>query len=152
MSCKTKDRVYINFDTFDELTGLSLKAYIHDEGDCGEWGGHEEMIHIRRVNETLRFFYTRDSTECIIESIRAKASPPNVKTKYTTKLTTEMQKLVHNYINELYFYRPERLGVSNAPDEYSVEFNSRYYNKELKIHPVIDWPNYIELREKLINE
>lgn len=138
MCCQTNDRVFINFDTFDELTGLSLKAHIHDDSDCGEWGGHEEMIHIARRDDTLRFYFTRDSTKCIIEAIRAKPLPSNVKTRYKGQLTTEMQKLVNDYINELYLYKPERLGISNAPDDYSVEFNTKYYNKELKIYPAID--------------
>jgi hypothetical protein len=150
--CETKDRMYLNFDTFDEFTSLSLKAYIHDENDCGEWGGHEEMIQIGRVNDTLKFFYTRDSTKCTIREIRVKPLPPNVKIRYKGQLTREMQELVYGYINELYFYKPERLGVSNAPDRYEIEFSSKYHNKELKIYPVIDWPNYVELRTKLIGD
>lgn len=42
---------------------LVIRAFI---ADCGEWGGHKEMIAIIR-NETggLKYFYERDTVSCV---------------------------------------------------------------------------------------
>jgi hypothetical protein len=150
-SCDSGDK--LDFSAFDNFTSLTLKAYFHDDTDCGEWGGHSETMSIVERDNKLIFSYKQDSSRCLIRSLAEKKLSSDIKRDCEGELSTEKQKLVADYVKEVYSYDPSKYSLSNAPDYYSVELKGRFTTRIFRIdYTGDDWRKFEELRNKILND
>ena len=153
ISCETLNDINVDFNNFDRGTTLTLKAYFHDDTDCGEFGGHKETIIIIKERNELKFSYKRDSSQCLRKSLPERELTQDTRRTYNGELTTGKQRLVMNYINKLYNYNPSKYTMTNAIDHYEFElkripFTTTTFSIDYAGN---DWKEFETLRNELIN-
>lgn len=68
--------------------------------DCGEWGGHEELIKIYRSEKQIELLYTKFGADCgIRDSLGSIIQVKKLNKKIS--LSSSQQLAVMNYINKL---------------------------------------------------
>src|SRR6478736_4003313 len=98
-SCSSSDCGF-SLKEFDKGSTLELESYIHDKGDCGEWGGHLEHIVFSRFGKKYKLVYRRDTSDCIRPRLKEK---PGYDTGSEKELIVSAEKIVMTmgYISKL---------------------------------------------------
>ncbi len=152
ISCdKSHNTFKIDFDSFDNNTQLTVKSYIHDKSDCGEFGGHEETILVKKKNGELTYYYKRDSTACPREfAIRYKKEVDRP-IALTGLLSDQKQLLLQEYLDVFFTHQPSWNQISNAIDSYEVELVTEFRTITFKLSPVENkWNHYKVMREQFV--
>jgi len=152
ISCehKNKDIFNTDFETYTSTMGFELDSYIHDSTDCGEWGGHNEKIHIRNSDTVQTISYVRFQSDCKLFDINYQP-PKNIIRSYEGILTKKKNILLQEYIKE-FKKHPKFTHSSNAPDSYEIRFIQDSLFTGFKIYYTNDWSRYEVLRNQLIND
>ncbi len=131
----------------DNLRGSDTLILRGHFADCGEWGGHHEVIRIYRQDNALRATYERDTVKCpdpsyfnrrIVESLEG-------------QLDQSMEKRIVAYLQSLTERTFLDEGISNAGDVYAatredmgLELVYRNYNQ--------NWNGFAELKRSLFGD
>jgi hypothetical protein len=154
LGCESETKyIQVDFDNFDESTTLRLNSYFHDSTDCGEWGGHGETISIYKSKKELVISFNRKKSDCSNGMPFYKPLPDNIQLKFYGSLTKKKQKLVEDYIENLFKHKPDENMRSNAPDRYEVQLEIGFLTKGLEIDDNDNsWLNYETFRNDLISD
>ncbi len=143
----------VDFSNYDFKT-LKIISYVHDSTDCGEWGGHYEQILIYKdiFSGVLSYSYERQPNKCN-DIIGYRGRRPQIHEQFKGVLTKEKQKYVSAYIKELFKFRFDFSGISNASNSYEVKFSNRCYSSGFEIEDEGDcWNKYKSFRDSIIKE
>lgn len=128
----------------DNLRGSDTLVLMGRFADCGEWGGHREVIKIFRQENGLLATYERDTVKC--------PDPSYFDRRIVERLSGELdqakQQRVVAYLQELTERTFYDEGISNAGDSYTatrermgLELVYRNYHQ--------DWKRFAELKLSL---
>ena len=130
----------------DNLRGSDTLVLIGRFADCGEWGGHHEVIKVYRRDNALRATYERDTVKCpdpsyfnrrIVERSEARVDP-------------SMEQHIVAYLKDLAERSFVDEGLNNAGDAFvatregmGLELVCRNYNQ--------NWKGFVDLKRSLFN-
>lgn len=150
-SCTLNDNSF-NFDKFDNDTELEIKSYIHDDSDCGEWGGHSELITLTKFRDEFRLNFKRDSSDCIRPRLKDQPRADSIVDK-KFKIDTRKVELIMDYIEKLNNHRPSSNLYSNAQNYYKIKFRNQHKTIEITISdPDNSWTLYHGLKKDLFKQ
>lgn len=128
------------------LRGSDTLVLMGRFADCGEWGGHHEVIKVYRTDTALRALYERDTVKCpdpsyfnrrIVERSEARVDPL-------------MEQHIVAYLKDLTERSFVNEGISNAGDAYvatrermGLELVYRNYNQH--------WKGFVDLKRSLFS-
>lgn len=130
----------------DNLRGSDTLILRGHFADCGEWGGHHEVIRIYRQDNVLHATYERDTMKCPDPSYFDR----RIVERLNGKLDQAKQQRVVTYLQELTERSFLDEGISNAGDAYvatrermGLELVYRNYHQ--------DWNRFAELKQSLFS-
>jgi len=113
---------FTNSNEYTAVDTLEIVSSFHDSTDCGEFGGHKEVLKIFK-NDKVTFTYHREPRQCLMRN--PSPFPNNIVMNYTWSLDIDKQKLINGYLKQLQDHIPSKNVVTNAPSFYWVRFNGR---------------------------
>ncbi len=130
----------------DNLKGSDTLVLKGRFADCGEWGGHQEVIRIYGQDNGVYAMYERDTVKC--------PDPSYFDRRIVERLSGELdqakQQRVVAYLQELTERTFHDEGISNAGDSYTatrermgLELVYRNYHQ--------DWNRFTELKQSLFS-
>lgn len=146
VSCSKSSNINYSFDNI-----LSYKDTIFVKSrfaDCGEWGGHNEIIKIYTEKEQTKLIYTKYGVDCGVKDSTG-SIVQNEETKRNIVLSTSQKAGLMNYINNLMHYKFIENEFGNSGNSFSVEDSenqlkiSRYGSNSILME------NYNHLMNKL---
>ncbi|MBS1636918.1 MAG: hypothetical protein JST26_13455 [Bacteroidetes bacterium] len=144
---------FTDFQNYDNSTTLKLISYIHDDYDCGEWGGHVEKIVIYKFKDALTIIYSREKTNCPKELAGEKKLPSAIRTNWTDTLRITDWQVVKEYLIGLSKHKPAPDIISNASNSYEVQFTKDYFTSSFKVDDRDNsWKKYYEFRDYFVNK
>jgi hypothetical protein len=130
----------------DNLRGSDTLVLMGHFADCGEWGGHHEVIKIFRQDKSLLATYERDTVKCPDPSYFDR----RIVDRLDGKLDRTKERLVVAYLQEMVERSFLDEGISNAGDVYvairegmGLELVYRNYHQ--------NWNGFVELKRSLFN-
>lgn len=146
VSCSKSSNINYSFDNI-----LSYKDTIFVKSrfaDCGEWGGHNEIIKIYTEKEQTKLIYTKYGVDCGVRDSTG-SIVQNEEVKKNIVLSTSQKAGLMNYINNLMHYKFIENEFGNSGNSFSVEDSenqlkiSRYGSNSILME------NYNHLMNKL---
>lgn len=146
VSCSKSSNINYSFDNI-----LSYKDTIFIKSrfaDCGEWGGHNEIIKIYTEKEQTKLIYTKYRVDCGVRDSTG-SIVQNEEAKKNIVLSTSQKAGLMNYINNLMHYKFIENEFGNSGNSFSVEDSenqlkiSRYGSNSILME------NYNHLMNKL---
>lgn len=124
VACSSSDRVFTDED-FQLMTQVEWVSYLHDDYDCGEWGGHRETILISRNGETYEVTIKRDSSDCFSPKLNRKDAGDSAATK-TFIVGAEKKASIIRVVNALSYNKSKdsKWMMSNASNQYIMKFQT----------------------------
>ncbi|MBW8524825.1 hypothetical protein K0U91_08640 [Chryseobacterium chendengshani] len=107
VSCSDKEIVK-EIDQKEKYSFDNILSYNNEDtifiksqfADCGEWGGHEELIKIYRLEKQIELSYTKFGADCgIRDSLGSIIQVKKLNKKIS--LSSSQQLMLMNYINNL---------------------------------------------------
>ncbi|WP_346983276.1 hypothetical protein [Chryseobacterium sp. POE27] len=145
-SCSKNSNVNYSFDNI-----LSYKDTLFIKSkfaDCGEWGGHDEIIEIYSENKQTKLIYTKYNVDCGVRDNKG-SIVQNEEIKKNIVLSASQKVGLMNYINNLLHYTFMDNEFGNSGNSFSVEDSEN----QLKISHYgssnILMENYKDLMKKL---
>lgn len=130
----------------DNLRGSDTLVLMGRFADCGEWGGHHEVIKIFRRDNGLLATYERDTVKCPDPSYFDR----RIVERLNGKLDQAKQQLVVAYLQELTERTFLDEGISHAGEVYvavregmGLELVYRNYHQ--------NWNGFVELKRSLFD-
>lgn len=107
--------------SFDNLLSYKDTLFIKSEfADCGEWGGHHEIIKIYSENKQTKLVYTKYKVECGVRNNKG-TIVQNEEIKKNIVLSASQKVGLMNYINNLMHYNFMENEFGNSGNSFSVE-------------------------------
>jgi len=133
----------LGFDT------LTLSAHY---SECGEWGGHREIIHVymseiaRRNSPNFSQWKGPLAATWLLDTIGCSYRPDRKYIKQATiQLTAAQEANVLRYAQALTIRSFRQVPSSHAGNAFSL----RYRSTRIELYPADDWSKFDELRGKL---
>ncbi len=130
----------------DNVQGSDTLILTGRFADCGEWGGHHEVIRIYSQDDVLHATYERDTVKCPDPSYFDR----RIVERLNGKLDQAKQQLIVAYLQELTERTFLDEGISHAGDVYvatregmGLELVYRNYNQ--------NWNGFVELKRSLFS-
>ena len=144
---KQDSRINCNFSSYKSRMGLRITANITDSNDCGEWGGHEERIEIKKgwCDTFVHIYYTKLPSNCMLPEFK---QPKNIQSSFQGKLSSEKEKYLIQYIE--YFENHHYSGGTNSirlEFHDSTKFNGYFVGGDMK-----ELTKYQDFRDQMIKQ
>jgi len=150
-STKTEYAEFIDFDNFNDHNYLYIEVNIHDENDCGEWGGHEERISLRKDLGEMKLSYHRMDNMCEYTFPNWREKSPVGPTSFTLILNEADIDTIKHYVKGVYEYEPRKDVSSNAADYYEVKYKNGRITKSFDSYDISnDFEGYFNLKAYLL--
>jgi len=146
LSCSKTSNIKYSFDNILSYKDtLLIKSRF---ADCGEWGGHNEIIKIYSENKLTKLVYTKYKVDCGVRDDKG-SIVQNEEVRKKMVLSTSQKVGLMNYINNLMHYNFIENELGNSGNSFSVEDSSN----QLKISHYgsnsILMENYNDLMKRL---
>ncbi|MDU0371269.1 hypothetical protein ACFPAF_12750 [Hymenobacter endophyticus] len=133
---------------FDTLT-----LYAH-YSECGEWGGHREIIHVymsekaRRNSPDFSQWKGPLAATWLLDTIGCSYRPDRKYIKQAViQLTAAQEASVVHYAQALTIRSFKQAPPSHAGNAFSL----RYHSTRIELYPADDWSKFDELRTQLFS-
>lgn len=146
ISCSKSSNINYSFDNI-----LSYKDTLFIKSrfaDCGEWGGHNEIIKIYSEKEKTKLTYTKYKVDCGIRDNKG-SIVQNEEVKKNIVLSTSQKDGLMNYINNLMHYKFMENEFGNSGNSFSVEDSENQLKISHYGSSSILMENYNDLMKKL---
>jgi len=118
LSCSKSSNIKYSFDnilSFEDTVLIKSKF-----ADCGEWGGHDEIIKIYSENKLTKLVYTKYKVNCGVRDDKG-SIVQNEEVRKKIVLSTSQKVGLMNYINNLMHYNFMENEFGNSGNSFSVE-------------------------------
>jgi hypothetical protein len=123
VNCSNKETDQLLKYSFDNILSYNNEDTLFIKSrfaDCGEWGGHEEIIKIYRSERKIKLAYTKYKVDCgIRDSLESLIQTKDTVNNIT--LSNSQQTSVMNYMNNLMKLKFINHEFSNSGNFFSVE-------------------------------
>lgn len=116
-----------NILTYDKEDTIFIKSRF---ADCGEWGGHSELIKIYRSEKKLKLTYIKFKVDCDMRDSLGSIIQNKELTKHVS-LSNSQQLILMNYMNDLMkfqFLKEEILHSGNSFYLYNTKEDLKIYH------------------------
>lgn len=118
LSCSKSSNIKYSFDnilSYEDTVLIKSKF-----ADCGEWGGHDEIIKIYSENKLTKLVYTKYKVNCGVRDDKG-SIVQNEEVRKKIVLSTSQKVGLMNYINNLMHYNFMENEFGNSGNSFSVE-------------------------------
>ncbi|WP_312173852.1 hypothetical protein [Chryseobacterium sp.] len=118
LSCSKSSNIKYSFDnilSYQDTVLIKSKF-----ADCGEWGGHDEIIKIYSENKLTKLVYTKYKVNCGVRDDKG-SIVQNEEVRKKIVLSTSQKVGLMNYINNLMHYNFMENEFGNSGNSFSVE-------------------------------